>query len=92
MCLNSYLRTVVIKNNKIKSAKCFADLQSSNYFDDTKLCLSDQACSNYIRQDVISRAPALISGKNLDFTYYPIKDGKRECANLPKLDSFEKNK
>lgn len=70
-----------MKNKDYDAAKCFVDLQASNYFDDINQCLLEQECLMPIKKDVERRAKEFFTKEKLSFTYYPVKNGKRECGN-----------
>lgn len=69
-----------LKNKEYEYAKCFVDLQASNYFDDVERCLSKQECSMHIKKDIERRANEFFTNGKKPFTYYPVKNGKRECG------------
>ncbi|MES2536133.1 MAG: hypothetical protein V4632_09705 [Pseudomonadota bacterium] len=59
-----------ISDGKLNQAKCTANVVASGHLRQVKECLGQRGCRDVIYDEVKKRAPELLDGSKLKFTYY----------------------
>lgn len=67
------------KAGNFEGAKCKADLAASAMLDSVKYCLASQPCAAKMNKEVLSKAPEILEGTPLNFSYIESKEGIKRC-------------